>query len=328
MDFSALANAAAERAPQAPVEGVVPGRVLVIDGDGLAYYCAGNDETTAGEARQLYEEKIATAQRAAGAEQVIIAVTGPGSHKGHRYAVARAKPYQGQRANSRRPKNWEVLRDRLMLDRRSHVVYDREADDVMANLGSNPEQALFKGTVIQTQDKDLRMVTGCWHQDWKTNALLYVPDDTFEMVHNDKVYGHKWFWLQMLQGDTADNIPGLPFYWDGRTHASGPKKGEKVLLRVGEKTAAELLHGLNSNESAGRKVLDLYRGYYGPAAEEQFLEQAVLLWMRLDSRAAWDDCVLQVMGGLLTPANTPDFKLAAAEMRRRIADSLVAPCES
>lgn len=324
MDFAALADAAAARAPQAPVDGVVPGRVLVIDGDGLAYYCAGNDDTSPGEARGLYEEKIRAAQRAAGVEHVLLAVTGPGSHKGHRYAVARAKPYQGQRTSSRRPKNWEFLRELLLADKRSYVVMDREADDVMAAYGAHPGEYGYGETVILTQDKDLRMVTGCWHQDWKTHSLLYVPKDTFELVHNDKVYGHKWFWLQMLQGDTADNIPGLPFYWDGRTHAAGPKKGEKVLLRVGEVTAAAHLAGCVSNQAAAAAVLALYRGYYGDRAEVEMLEQAVLLWMRTDWRASWDNCGLSMLGSLLGANEAADWRAAARQILDRIAESIVA----
>ena len=108
--YAAAIAAAAAAAPQGSVP-ITPGRILLADGDGLAYYCAGNDDTDAGEARQRVVDKLKTAAKAVGAERIIVLITGSGSHKGHRYAVARVKPYQGQRAGSRRPKNWEALRN-------------------------------------------------------------------------------------------------------------------------------------------------------------------------------------------------------------------------
>ena len=104
--FAAAIAAAVSASPMTNNSVPVERRVLLVDGDGLAYYCAGNDETSIGEARARLIEKVKGAQRACGAEDVRILLTNSGSHKGHRYAIARVKPYQGQRVNSRRPKNW------------------------------------------------------------------------------------------------------------------------------------------------------------------------------------------------------------------------------
>lgn len=289
MDFAALADAAAARAPQAPVEGVVPGRTLVIDGDGLAYYCAGNDDTTKDEARNSLNSKIAQAKAACGAEHVVLAVTGRGSHKGHRYAIARVKPYQGQRSNARRPRNWEFLRELLEAHPLTRVVLDREADDVIGEV-SGAVSAKRPAAVVLTQDKDMRMLTGCWHMDWATHGLLFVDSGTYELVHNDKVYGSKWFLLQLLQGDTADNIPGLPFYCDGSFYAKGHfGQGQLRKLRIGEKGAQEAL-AKTTNFSEGLFVVrQLYLSYYGARADVELAEQAVLLWMRKGADAHWSE---------------------------------------
>jgi len=289
MDFAALADAAAARAPQAPVEGTVPGRVLVIDGDGLAYFCAGNDDTTPAEARGRLNDKIATATAACGAESVILAVTGRGSHKGHRYAIARAKPYQGQRSNARRPKNWEFLRGLLEAHPQARVLLDREADDLMAEVSAYPDGV----GVILTQDKDMRMLAGCWHMDWATHGMLFVPSGTYSLVHNDKVYGPKWFLLQLLQGDTADNIPGLPFYCDGSLYAKGhPEAGLLRKLRIGEKGAQEALAKTTSFVEGLAVVRQLYTSYYGDRADVELAEQAALLWMRTRPDAHWCEGLL------------------------------------
>mgnify|MGYP003537285249 FL=1 len=98
MDLTALAARVAQASPF--VAGAVPviqGRVLVVDGDGLAYYCAGNDDTTIGEARSRATDKVRSAMQAVGAESALIVLTGRFSHKGHRYAIARRVPYQSKR---------------------------------------------------------------------------------------------------------------------------------------------------------------------------------------------------------------------------------------
>lgn len=254
---------------------ILHGRTLYLDADGLAYYCAGNDETLLGEARERTATKIATMQRASQAGNVVLLLTGSGSHKGYRYAVARVKAYQGTRASSRRPANWKGLRDLLEQGVLGvpQIDFDREADDRFAQYGhADPEN-----TVIGTQDKDMRMVPG-WHIDWVDNRMRYLAPGVYDSVMNDKQYGIKWFWLQMLHGDTADNIPGLPL-----------AKVNNKLVKVGEVTAGKMLAGTQSNRDAARAVYDAYHSYYGERALVEMLEQAVLLWMRKCSDASWDD---------------------------------------
>lgn len=325
-DFSAAIASAAAASPMGGASvPVVPGRILLVDGDGLCYYCAGNDDTEAGEARLRLNDKVRNAARAVGAERVIVLVTASGSHKGHRYAVARVKPYQGQRANSRRPQNWRALRDHLTLgvDLPFEVehTYTAEADDLFGWWAYNYPNDV----VIYTQDKDMRMLPG-WHLDWVSHRLHKVEHslttcrDEYAMfnltVHdsefNDKQYGPKWFWLQMLHGDTADNIPGLPKYViDGK------------FKPVGEVTAGKLLAQVEPANPCAVTVASLYKGYYGERWLVEMLEQAVLLWMRRDPNK-WDDCLN--LGGPMYPFNdgSPEFLKAYAEIEQRVntADSI------
>lgn len=250
-------------------------RTLYLDADGLAYYCAGNDSTILGEARIRLADKVASMTRASQAGKCVLLLTGSGSHKGYRYAVARAKAYQGQRANSRRPKNWRGLRDLLEAGAFGTTVqdFDREADDRFAQYGwANPLH-----TVIGTQDKDMRMVPG-WHLDWVDNRMRYLAPGTYDAVMNDKQYGTKWFWLQMLHGDTADFIPGLPrAVYNGKS------------CKVGEVTAGKMLAGTESSDEAAEVVHTMYWSHYKERALAEMLEQAVLLWMRSCPEARWDD---------------------------------------
>lgn len=267
--FSNLGERAGNAAPMGGAnQPIMPGRILYADGDGLAYYCAGSDETAPERAIANLRDKLAAAQVAARAERVVICTTPSGSNKGDRYAIARVKPYQGQRSNSRRPQNWALLRS-LVTESKLYPVEladNAEADDLFAMHGWRDPN----NTVILTQDKDMRMVAG-WHLDWAMHTMFFLPPGVQAVRHYDKWYGWYWFWLQMLQGDTADNIPGLPKYRND--------KGNLALC--GEKTAERLLDPVrDSNVNTAFAVLDLYRGFYGADAEVNLLEQACLLWMR------------------------------------------------
>jgi DNA polymerase-1 len=275
--FAAAITAAAAASPQqGSASPVVPGRVLLVDGDGLAYFCAGNDETDPGTARVKLLNKLQEAMACSGAERSRVLVTATGSHKGHRYAIARAKPYQGQRTNSRRPKNWGYLRQVIegTCDARypTELTSNAEADDLFGKYGA---ELGAENVVHFTQDKDMRMLPG-WHMGWTSMCLTYVPGGCYDHRFETKQYGLKWFWLQMLHGDTADNIPGLPKY----------VKPDGKMALCGEVTAHKLLADCTTSDEAGRVVRELYNGWYGETGEVNLLEQACLLWMRRDAKSS------------------------------------------
>jgi DNA polymerase-1 len=292
---------------------VTPGRTLLVDGDGLAYYCAGNDDTSAGEARERLVDKVRSAQKQVGAESVKILLTASGSHKGHRYAIARVKPYQAQRAGSRRPVNWQALRDFMFsneLPFNAEATAVAEADDLFGyHAYRNPGH-----TVIYTQDKDMRMLPGM-HLDWVNHRVHTVEwqqqMDGWVTAHssefNDKQYGPRWFWLQMLQGDTADNIPGLPKYL-----------ARDVFKPVGEVTADKLLTTPMIGEGYANTVAAYYKSYYGERWLVEMIEQACLLWMRRCPED-WDDCINP--GGPMHRFGLdggPVFAMAYSEIESRV----------
>lgn len=304
MKFAAAIAAASSAQPQARPD-QVPGRTLLCDGDGLAYYCAGNDDTPSGTARRNLVTKIESAMRAAGADRVLILATSGASHKGHRYAISRAKQYQGKRDASRKPRNWQFMRELIERDPRAVVTDTLEADDLFH---INSVRLGDENVALLTQDKDMRMVPG-WHLNWDTHALVRVKPDTWSLEVDGKVFGRKWFWLQMLHGDTADNIPGLPKY----------RAGDKLKL-CGEVTAAKLLADCTHEYAAACVVANLYQGFYPPHEwATAMLEQACLLWMRRSDRLF--DCLLpggpmhELAGGL-----GDTFTSASDAVRSRVID--------
>ena len=276
-DFSQAIAAASEATPHRVAR--TAGRRLLVDGDALAYTCAGNNDCSPGQARVNLRERIRKALASSGADEVELLVTASGSHKGHRYAIARAKPYQGQRSSGRRPKNWLYLRQLLEQGQAGYpttLTHDLEADDLFAHRSAELGQ---DNIVIHTQDKDMRMVPG-YHLDWNDFTLHHHDARCFRSTAGGKTYGHAWFWEQMLHGDTADNIPGLPFYIEG-VYSSGPNRGQPRLVLCGPKsTAVKGLEHITADDAAFEYVLNRYRTCYGSEAIAYMLEQACLLWMR------------------------------------------------
>lgn len=180
------------------------------------------------------------------------------SEKNFRYARATSQPYKGTRKN---PKPYHFYNIWLyLLDNYAYLISQNglEADDEMCIY-----QTASENTIICSRDKDLRICPG-WHYSWKVNGQMeFPPTYTDELgwinINKKKVsgYGKMFFYAQMIMGDGADNIPGLP--------GAGPVK------------AWETLSGLDSEMKCYKAVRDLYKskGY----SKEYFIEQADLLWM-------------------------------------------------
>lgn len=268
MDFTDIASEVAAAVPIEP-QGVpvVPGRRCHIDADILAYQCGGNDETDVATSRRILKNKIDLLKDAAGADSILLHMTASGSTKGDRAVIAYTKPYQGQR-KGHRPKNWQYLRD-YMADGVAGPIkqwYDREADD-----GFGFISAQCHGDVIATRDKDMQMLPGL-HLNWDTYELVEVKPDVFGVEYGGKMYGHRWFWTQMLWGDAADNIPGLP------KHPDFPRG-------VGEVAAGKLLAFAHDDDSAAQAVAQAYKAHWGDEWADRYAEQASLLWIRRTQQA-------------------------------------------
>ena len=290
MDFSQLEGVQAIEPQGVPV---VPGRRVHIDGDMLAYQCGGNDDTDVATSRRILKSKIDLFKDASGAEGVLLHLTASGSTKGDRAAIAYTKPYQGQR-KGHRPKNWQYLRDYMAEGLAGPVKqwFDREADDGFGFISANCPL-----DVIATRDKDMRMLPG-WHLNWDTYDLIKVNADQFAMEAGGKMYGHKWFWTQMLWGDAADNIPGLP------RHPDFPRG-------VGEVAAGKLLAFAHDDDSAAHAVAQAYKAHYGNEWADRYVEQASLLWIRRTNQAPIAEWAAYLPVG-------PQLKAAVERMLTRV----------
>lgn len=294
VDLSALK----EDTPKLIHPDIVKGRTVHIDADFLAYMVAADDYKSLEDMKHNANEKIEKIRLMAGAERYVLHLTPKKSDKGQRGNIAMLKEYQSNR-NKVKPKFLHVIRDWMAAEHPSEMHMTCEADDGMsmaayaAQLAGTPELC-----VIASKDKDLWQVPGL-QVDMDTGELSNTTDPFGEIWLDDsksqkKIRGRGWkyFWAQMLTGDPADTISGIPLICDmkylpkGKTKACGPVM------------AYDILSPIKTNKAAFHVVGGLFKAYedYHKAAEmpgfvnyrtgapitwkEAFTSEAKLLFMR------------------------------------------------
>ena len=299
LDLAAISKSAAESA--AVENAFVVGRVLQYDADFGCYECAWLDDSIESNIDTL-KKHIEVKRKMAGAEFVNVHITL--GMKGGRDQIATVKPYQEQRAG----KNLEI-KERVAILRNFLANYTsdtskpivnllQEADDSLTQLQERSIKAHgVKSSVIMSGDKDLWMSQGL-HCDQKTGRMYLVNGygkTEYRDVGNTKPKlvgeGTSWFWHQMLHGDTADNIAGLPTLSGKLLNKYLPTKkynAKRNAASCGEAKSTAILKGVTNDREAAKRVLEAYQGTYTNAVE-MMVEQAFLLWMRRTSDVA--DCV-------------------------------------
>lgn len=312
------------------------GRTVHIDADFLAYqvsYEKPEDPKDFGDMKHNATVAVEHIKKLAGATKVHLHLTPGTSDKGDRYNIALLKEYQGNRVDKPKPRYLHIMRQYL-ADEFPATMHQRcEADDGMS---SSQYAALSAGdtqlSIIASKDKDLSMVPGL-AVDWDTGRITEEPG--FGSIWLDETKsakklvgrGYKFFWAQMLMGDSADNISGLPLLAPSiriqtrdlpkdilaivermETSVDGllPIKLQAKLdtlapSKIGPAKTFQLLEGITSNKDAFLFVKDAYKALDGsfknwrtgePISWQQaFISEAQLLWMRRDKHNA--DCVKQ-----------------------------------
>lgn len=184
-----------------------------------------------------------------------------------REAIAKTKVYKGNRSGEK-PVHFDNITAYIIGTYNTKLAIGLEADDLIS-IDHNKKKKY--DTIICSRDKDLRITPGN-HYGWAIGKLpSFGPEKvdkigTLELIQSNplklKGTGLKFFYSQLLTGDTVDNIPGLP--------RCGPAAAYKALSRC--KTEKGLFE----------KVAGLYKEKFKNTNtdwREYFKEQAALLWM-------------------------------------------------
>ena len=175
----------------------------------------------------------------------------------YRFKIAKTKEYKGNR-KAGKPIHYDAIREFMCEHWNAEVIYGMEADDKMGiEACRNPSE-----TVIASIDKDMLQIP-CLHYNMDTGERVdALEGHSLELIKNNKKligFGIIWFYAQMLMGDNADNIPGIPKY--------GPVK------------AYNALSGCNTELDMLKCTYGIYKDTYGDDAFEMLMEVGDLLWI-------------------------------------------------
>ena len=112
-----------------------------------------------------------------------------------RHKIATVAGYKANRDKLHKPAHYKQLRNALRYDNAIEVV-GREADDE-CSIRAHQFRADGERYVIATIDKDLDQIPG-EHYNYMAHKFYRVTAEQ----------ANRWFWVQVLAGDTVDNVPG------------------------------------------------------------------------------------------------------------------------
>ncbi len=161
-------------------------------------------------------------------------------HHVFRHDIATVKPYKDRKQV--RPHHYEAIKSYLR-GRGSEMEKGLEADDLM---GIHQTE----DTVIITIDKDLDMIPG-WHFNPDKEEYYDVPLEAAD----------DWFYVQLLAGDSTDNIQGIP--------KMGVAKAIKLMEEIGNINKEDIVD----------EIAELYELHYEGQGQAIMEEMAQLVYI-------------------------------------------------
>lgn len=303
-----LPDLSAERQPQ---------NLALIDADCVAYYGAfGCDELPVMSAYRRIDMRMTQIldDCKAGVWQAYL--TGDNNFRDDIATLRRYKEDRYDKDGKRikaRPVWFPECRQYLQTEWKAEVVEKQEADDMLSiQCNAATVSGKYLKVFISTLDKDLG-INACWYHEQASGKITQITQPG--ELHLDakgklKGTGLKFFYAQMLMGDRADCIVGLP-------HATEWMKETYGLSRVGgcgSKAAWHVLKDTNDPEEMERRVYACYESFwtkfgyrhwrtnkaFNPSGcnlvNKQFLEQGRLLWMRQEPGEMWEPHYITMKG--------------------------------
>lgn len=251
---------------------VVPGRVLHIDGDFLAYQVSADDEKSLTDMMHNHDVAMETLRLLAGAESACLHLTASEGDKGERYDIAIQQEYQANRKDKVKPKHLYTIKGWMEQHHGAINHVEQEADDGLCQANYSAVKSGKPDTsVLCSMDKDLQMCPG-WHLHWEDGTLEFV--DGYGYVNLDRSKsspkivgkGTAYFWSQMLTGDGADSIKGIPKVPGSLLNKVKPTKAI-------EKAMHDLQHGTAKQVDKAKKTLaDRKPGACGPVIAAELMK--------------------------------------------------------
>ena len=276
---------------------LIHNRIGLIDADCVAYWAAaGCDDMLVAAAYKRCDDRMEAIADQIQTKELRLYLTG---RHNFREEVAAQQRYKGNRYDkygnriTKQPLHLQAVRQYL-IDKHDAVLCDgQEADDALAIAQMKCNASQDWHSIISSIDKDLRIIPGL-HHDMNSGFIEEV--DTLGYLSLDKKgkvrgAGLKFFLAQLLMGDSADWIPGLPKVTPFIKDAYGVLR----LGGCGPKAAYNIIEPVSTYEEGLFRVLECYASYWDgdhfyehwdtgervyPDPVQALEEQGRLLWMR------------------------------------------------
>lgn len=282
---------------------VIPGKEVLIDADVVAYYGAYTcDDLPLRAATRRVDYRMNQIIEETQAENYRGFLTGKFNFRDD---IATLRRYKGNRYDkdgnriTKQPFWLQECRTYLRNEWDCELVEGEEADDALGIAQTeNSKQCI--DSVISSIDKDLWIIAG-WHHNMNSGSLEYSSSFGFINLYKGKLLGagKKFFYAQLLMGDTADCIPGLPKVTEGMKERWNIRRGG-----CGATAAFKVLEDAYTEEECMDRVWQCYKEYWrqndynhwrtlklykagDDTALKQLIEQGRLLWMRTEEGEMW-----------------------------------------
>jgi len=226
----------------------------LIDADSLIYIIAWNHkESSEVDVKEACDTFLRDILLMSGCDEYIGSFSASKTFRNDIYKVAR---YKGTRPEKPEfVKQWEdVIKTHYMLKHGFVLPGNCEADDVViAQAYACKEKNI--PYVIASPDKDLRQFPGTFYNYTKQGEEQPI------MTEVTAAEAHMNFWMQLLTGDTTDNIKGVP--------GLGEVKANKLF--------AAALDTMQYHSIAKEAFCKYYGEYYGPIIFQETVNTCKLL---------------------------------------------------
>jgi len=220
--------------------------IALIDGDILAYRCGwASDNEDEGIAIFRLDELVSRILYDTGADEFRIFVSG-----GENFRNRINPDYKANRDGKPRPVHLGALQERLLTFWKGELIVGMEADDALG-IAQTANSEAEVASVICSIDKDLHQIPGQHYNFVKNEWTIVSP-----------LEGTRFFYKQMLIGDTVDNIIGVP--------------------RIGKVKANKLLDPIDNEIEMCELVRDKYND------DERFMMNARCLYILRRPEEEWN----------------------------------------
>lgn len=233
---------------------------------------------------QAIKQKVDKIIEAAGCDDYVLCIEGEGNFR--KDFKSRFVDYKGQR----RPKPilFEECREFFLKKYKKRVVLaeQKETDDVVNimawesyNKGVASKDKSKCNVVLAYCDKDLAANSRGWMLNYNKLEEGIFWNDAFTQSYN--------FAVQLLVGDSADNIPGI--------EKLSPITKERFNIKVeregvGPATAKKILSDCKTEKDLAARVYECYSAMYGEEEswEERLYENGFFLYLLRHEKDRWD----------------------------------------